>query len=68
VVNPYDPDSVAAALGQALSMSLPERRERHASMFQTPSRNDIRHWAHDFLTALEREPNTSSFFEAQPVQ
>jgi trehalose 6-phosphate synthase len=68
LVNPYDPDSVAAALGQALSMSLPERRERHASMFQTLSRNDIRHWAHDFLTALEREPNTSSFFEAQPVQ
>ena len=68
LVNPYDPDSVAAALGQALSMSLPERRERHASTFQTLSRNDIRHWAHDFLTALEREPNTSSFFEAQPVQ
>ena len=68
LVNPYDPDSVAAALGQALSMSLPERRERHASMFQTLSRNDIRHWAHLFLTALEREPNTSSFFEAQPVQ
>ena len=28
-VNPYDPDSVAAALGQALSMPLAERRERH---------------------------------------
>ena len=49
-------------------LSLPERRERHASMFQTLSRNDIRHWAHDFLTALKREPNTASFFEAQPVQ
>ena len=58
LVNPYDPDSVAAALGQALSMSLAERRERHASMFQTLSRNDIRHWAHNFLSALEREPNT----------
>ena len=30
LVNPYDPDSVAAALGQALAMSLAERRERFA--------------------------------------
>jgi trehalose 6-phosphate synthase len=54
LVNPYDPESVAAALGQALSMSLAERRERHESMFLTLSRNDIRHWAtHCFLTDLE---------------
>jgi trehalose 6-phosphate synthase len=57
LVNPYDPDSVAAALGQAISMSLGERRERHDAMFQTLSRNDIRHWAQGFLTELEREPN-----------
>ena len=38
---------------------LAERRERHTSMFQTLSRNDIRHWAHNFLSALEREPSTS---------
>ena len=64
LVNPYDPDSVAAALGQALSMPLTERRERHASMIQTLLSNDIRHWAHNFLTALDREPNTSSLFKA----
>jgi len=63
LVNPYDPDSVAAALGQALSMSLAERRERHDSMFQTLSRNDIRHWAHGYLTELEREPSASSVLE-----
>jgi trehalose 6-phosphate synthase len=57
LVNPYDPDSVAAALGQAISMSLGERRERHDAMFRTLSRNDIRHWAQGFLTELEREPN-----------
>jgi trehalose 6-phosphate synthase len=62
LVNPYDPDSVAAALGQALSMPLPERRERHHLMFATLARNDIRHWAHSFLTALEREPSASSVF------
>jgi trehalose 6-phosphate synthase len=59
LVNPYDPESVAAALGQALSMSLAERRRRHESMFLTLSRNDIRHWAHGFLTELEREPTTA---------
>ena len=63
LVNPYDPDSVAAALGQALSMSLAERRERHDSMFQTLSRNDIRHWAHGYLTELKREPSASSVLE-----
>jgi len=62
LVNPYDPDSVAAALGQALSMPLAERCERHHSMFGTLARNDIRHWAHSFLTALEREPSASSLF------
>jgi trehalose 6-phosphate synthase len=59
LVNPYDPESVAAALGQALSMSLAERRRRHESMFLTFSRNDIRHWAHGFLTELEREPTAA---------
>ena len=68
LVNPYDSDSVAAALGQALSMSLAERRERHASMFRTLLRNDIRHWAHNFLSALEREPSTSGLFKTQSVQ
>jgi len=60
LVNPYDPDSVAAAVGQALSMSLPERRERHASMFRTLSHNDIQHWAHSFLNELERELGAAS--------
>jgi trehalose 6-phosphate synthase len=68
LVNPYDPDSVAAALGQALSMSLAERRERHASMFRTLSRNDKRHWAHNFLSALEREPSTSGLLKTRSVQ
>jgi trehalose 6-phosphate synthase len=63
LINPYDPDSVAAAIGQALSMSLSERRERHASMFQTLSHNDIQHWARSFLTELERAPGAPSRLE-----
>ena len=63
LVNPYDPDSVAAAIGQALSMSLPERRERHAAMFQALSHNDIQHWVHSFLSELERKPSAPSQLE-----
>jgi trehalose 6-phosphate synthase len=61
LVNPYDPDSVAAAIGQALSMPLAERQERYKAMFQALSRNDIQTWADRFLNALERpfEPATS---------
>ena len=63
LVNPYDPDSVAAAIGQALAMSLAERRERHDSLFRVLSHNDIQHWADRFLTALERKPRGLSQLE-----
>ena len=66
LVNPYDPDSVAAAIGQALSMPLAERRDRHASLFQVLSHNNIRHWADRFLAALEREPQALSQLERVP--
>ena len=54
LVNPYDPDSVAAALARALAMPLEERRERYEAMFRVLSRNDIQYWADRFLSALER--------------
>ena len=60
LVNPYDPDSVAAAIGQALSMPLPERRDRHNAIFRVLSHNDIQHWAGSFLAELEREPSAPS--------
>jgi trehalose 6-phosphate synthase len=63
LVNPYDPDSVAAAIGQALSMPLAERRERHDSLFRVLSQNDIQHWADRFLPALERGPMPLSRLE-----
>jgi trehalose 6-phosphate synthase len=56
MVNPYDPDSVAVAIGQALSMPLAERRERHDTMYRVLSHNDIQFWADRFLSALQREP------------
>jgi trehalose 6-phosphate synthase len=56
LVNPYDPDSVAAAIGQALAMPLAERRERHNSLFRVLSRNDVQQWADSYVAALERKP------------
>ena len=66
LVNPYDPDSVAAAIGQALSMPLAERRERHDALFQVLSHNNIQHWADRFLAALERQPTALSQLEQMP--
>ena len=66
LVNPYDPDSVAAAIGQALSMPLAEGRERHDALFRVLSHNDIQHWADRFLATLEREPTALSQLEKMP--
>jgi trehalose 6-phosphate synthase len=60
LVNPYDPDSVAVAIGRALSMPLVERRERHKALFEVLSRNDVQYWAARFLGELERESAPSS--------
>jgi trehalose 6-phosphate synthase len=63
LVNPYDPDSVAVAIGRALSMPLVERRERHKSMFEVLSQHDAQYWAARFLGELEHEPATVSRLE-----
>ena len=63
LVNPYDPDSVAVAIGRALSMPLAERRDRHKAIFEVLARNDIQTWAARFLGALEREPAAVSHLE-----
>ncbi len=60
LVNPYDPDSVGAAIARALSMPLAERRERQNALFRVLSANDIQHWADRFLSALTRPPVTAS--------
>jgi trehalose 6-phosphate synthase len=53
-VNPYDTRSVSHAIQAALSMSLQERRERHAAMLQILRRNDIATWTRRFVEALEQ--------------
>ena len=52
LVNPYDPDAVAAAIASAMAMPLAERKSRHTALFAALLRNDISKWGDKFLSAL----------------
>ena len=52
IVNPYDRDSVADGIATAITMSLDERRERHAAMLKILEKNDITAWRTRFVDAL----------------
>jgi trehalose 6-phosphate synthase len=54
LVNPYDQEATAAAIDQALSMPLEERRARHSDMVKVLSANDIKYWGQRFVAALTR--------------
>jgi trehalose 6-phosphate synthase len=56
LVNPHDPEAVGAAIERALIMSIEERRQRHAALFQVISENDIDGWGEKFLAALAGAP------------
>ena len=51
VVNPYDPETVAASIATR-SPCRSRRRERHAALFRVISDNDIYWWGEHFLAAL----------------
>jgi trehalose 6-phosphate synthase len=52
VVNPYDPDAVAAGIENGLEMPLLERKERHHAMLDVLRKNDVHAWYRRFLEAL----------------
>jgi len=52
LVNPYDLDGVAAAIAQAITMPLQERRERWQPMMARLREYDITAWRRSFLEAL----------------
>jgi trehalose 6-phosphate synthase len=56
LVNPYDPEGVAAAIARALAMPLEERRARQQAIYAVLTKNDIHHWADRFLAALRGQP------------
>jgi trehalose 6-phosphate synthase len=52
IVNPFDVEGMAEAIGQGLNMPLGERRERWAAMMKVLERNDITAWREGFVRAL----------------
>src|SRR5260370_7191042 len=56
IVNPYDPDSVAAAIGQALAMPLAERRGTPRPPVPGPSPHHIQTITHPPAPPLPRTP------------
>ncbi|HVF16118.1 MAG TPA: trehalose-6-phosphate synthase [Steroidobacteraceae bacterium] len=60
LVNPYDTRAVGHAIQAALSMTLTERRERHAAMMQILKRNDIAAWTRRFVEALEQSQSNDA--------
>ena len=53
LVNPHDVGQMAAALDQALTMPLDERRRRHAALLDVVRTQDVHRWRNDFLAALD---------------
>ncbi len=53
IVNPHDEAAIAAALEQGLSMSIEERRARHAAMLDVMRRNSLDVWRDRFVGDLE---------------
>lgn len=52
LVNPYDVDSVAKSLNDALQMPLEERIERHAALLERVRQRDANAWLTSFLERL----------------
>jgi trehalose 6-phosphate synthase len=59
LINPYDPHALGHALQTALTMSLGERRERHAQLLSVLRERSIQVWADSFVAALRSSPRAS---------
>ncbi len=53
IVNPHEPEAVAAAIRFALEMPLDARQARHRRMMEVLRKNDIHSWTSKFLATLE---------------
>jgi trehalose 6-phosphate synthase len=59
LVNPYDPEAVAAAIDQALSMPIEERHARHSATIKVLVDNDVKHWGTRFIDALTQSESVA---------
>jgi trehalose 6-phosphate synthase len=66
LVNPYDPQSVACAIAQALAMPIKERRARHQALLAAVCDYDVDRWQRQYLATLwgDDEGNGRSPLEA----
>ena len=67
LVNPYDAESVASALTQALAMPIEERRARHEALYAKVCEHDVNRWQREFLTALGGGPGRERFQSYAPT-
>jgi trehalose 6-phosphate synthase len=67
LVNPYDTESVANAIAQALNMPLEERRARHEALLAVVSNYDIDRWQQDFMNALRGDNGRGQELENLPA-
>ena len=58
LVNPYDPESVADAIAQALAMPIEERRARHQALLGVISAYDVDQWQREFLISLQGDDDS----------
>jgi trehalose 6-phosphate synthase len=63
LVNPHEPEAMAAAINTALQMPLPERQAHHKRMYRHLSVNDIDRWAERFLTTLGESRQSPRLFD-----
>ena len=68
LVNPYDMESTAGALAEALVMPLDERKTRWSYMYEQLKRNDVTRWSEKFLEVLETPLNVPAFGSQQALQ
>ncbi len=71
IVNPHEPEAVAAAIRIALDMPLEARQSRHQSMMTALRANDIRDWSSRFIDCLEQittSPEAETRGSAMPAE
>ena len=59
LVNPNDPEAVAAAVHRGLTMSKPERVSRHKELLASLCRSDISQWGRRFIGRLLGVPDST---------
>jgi trehalose 6-phosphate synthase/phosphatase len=54
LINPYDEERTADAINRALSMSLPQRRERMSALYRRVEKNNVFAWGSRFVSNLTK--------------